>query len=50
MKGVGWLVLCAVLWFAKTIHAKEKLPQAPAAVISTTPDPEVPGAARTRQL
>jgi hypothetical protein len=29
----SWLlVFCAALWFAKTIYAREKLPQAPAAV------------------
>lgn len=44
MKRVGWLVLCAVLWFAKTIHAQEKPTQAPAAVISAPPDHAFPGA------
>jgi hypothetical protein len=33
-----------VLWFANTIHAQEKPPQAPAAVISAPPDPAFPGA------
>jgi hypothetical protein len=45
MKRVGWLVLSAVLWFAKTIHAQEKPPQTPAAAISAPPDPAFPGAA-----
>jgi hypothetical protein len=44
MERVGWLAVCAVLWFAKTIHAQEKLPQAPAAVISAPRDPAFPDA------